>query len=403
MTQPVSAFAPSSAEGLNALTPSADPAKLQSVTELLQDAVSDGVFPGAVLIVASFGKPLYVRAVGVKSSLLEKGHPSAMTHETVFDVASLTSAVVTTTLVMQFAERRLVRLEDRVCRYIQPFGVLGKSPITVEQLLNHRSGLPHWIPFFEELVRENAGSRVGILATRGARDFVFNALNRLEIKSAPGGAQVFSDLGFMLLGRLVETLSGLTLDRAAYKGIFQPLGMKSSSFIDLSLIKRRGIHPVTDMIAPTEQCPWREHLLWGEVHDDNAWAMGGIAGHSGLFTNAQDLTIFAADLLRSYHGQRGKLVSPDCVRHFWENGIKEPSESWHLGWDSPGDENSMLSSGLSKQAVGVSGFTGCSMWLEPQRGISIVLMSNRVHPSSSNKKIRNFRPLIHKEILASLD
>lgn len=381
---------------------SIDSEAFQRVNEALQSAVSDGVFPGAVLMVTSHGKPLYARAVGLKSSVLDKSRSVPMTIDTVFDVASVTAPVVTTTLVMRFAERKLVRLEDRLCRYIQPFGALGKSPITIEHLLNHRAGLPHWIPYFEELVRENSGSRIGILATRGARDYVFNALNRLEIKETPGENQVFSDLGFMLLGRLVEILSGMTLDRAAYKWIFQPLGMKSSSFIDLSMIKRRGIHPVTDLIAPTEQCPWRERLLWGEVHDDNAWAMGGIAGHSGLFTTAQDLSIFAADLLRSYHGQRGQLATTGCVEHFWESGARQAGE-WHLGWDAPSSENNLASSKLSPQAVGVSGFTGCSLWIEPERGVSIVLMSNRVHPSRSNKKIRNFRPLIHNEIIAALD
>jgi CubicO group peptidase (beta-lactamase class C family) len=242
---------------------------------------------------------------------------------------------------------------------------------------------------------------MGILTSKGARDYVFNAINRGALKYPVGTRQVYSDVGFMLLGHVIEELTGLGLDRAAQRHIFQPFGLKSTSYVDLSMIKRRGIHPVTDLIAPTEECPWRKRTLCGEVSDDNAWAMGGIAGHSGVFSTASDLHRFATRMIDAYRGE-SDLLARATVSTFW-GGLAEPLDgSWKFGWDSPSKENLLADTGLSAQAVGECGFTGCSLWLEPERGIDIVLMSNRVHPTRSNKKIRTFRPTLHSAVLRAL-
>ena len=239
-----------------------------------------------------------------------------MSRDTVFDVAGLTSVVSTTTLIMKFVEMGKLKLEDKVSRYIQGFGVSGKSMISIEHVLAHASGLPAWVPYYEELVMANAGDRIGILTSRGARDYVYNSVNRSSLKFPPGSKQLYSDLGLMLLGNMIEQLSGLSLDRATQKYLFQPLGLKSSSYVELAMIKRRGIHPVKDRIAPTEDCPWRSRVLCGEVHDDNAWAMGGIAGHSGLFTNAADLHLFSSELLKAFRGKSEYLRRDTVMRFF---------------------------------------------------------------------------------------
>lgn len=379
---------------------------LEEIDALMTGAVEGEVFPGAVLLVGHRGEILLERAYGQKvykdsTFAAEIEQALAMRSDTVFDVAGLTNILVTTTLIMKLVEWKQVSLSDRISRYLQGFGVHGKAPITIAHLLSHSAGLAPWAPFYEDLVRENAGERMGILTSKGARTYVFNAINRSALKYPPGTRQVYSDIGFMVLGHLIEELTGLGLDRAAQRHIFQPLGLKSTSYIDLSMIKRRGIHPVTDLIAPTEECPWRKRTLCGEVSDDNAWAMGGIAGHSGVFTNARDLHRFSVEMIAAARGDSG-FLKRDTVLTFW-GGLAEPlGGSWKFGWDSPSEENLLVETGLSSRAVGECGFTGCSMWIEPERAIDIVLMTNRTHPTRSNKKIRNFRPALHAAIVKAL-
>jgi CubicO group peptidase (beta-lactamase class C family) len=299
---------------------------------------------------------------------------------------------------MKLLEEKKMRLEDRISRYIQGFGVLGKAPITVGQLLSHSSGLPHWHPYFEELLRHNTGSRLGILTSKGARDYVYNSINRSALKSEPGTRQTYSDVGFILLGELIETLTGLPLDKAAIRYVFQPLGLRSTSFIDLALVKRRGIQPVQDVIAPTEDCPWRKRVLCGEVHDDNAWAMGGIAGHAGLFTSARDLHRFASTIVSSSRGECD-FLKEETVNQFWQRPEHFSEGSWKFGWDTPSRDNGLGESALSAGAVGHCGFTGCSLWIEPERDLHVILLSNRIHPSRSNKKIFAFRAELHNAVL----
>lgn len=378
----------------------AGPDIFQTVSALMQRGIEEGVAPAMVLLVARDGQVLYFRAFGERTARDDLGNRAVST-DTVFDVAALTNVVVTTTLIMKLVESGKVRIDDRVSRYLQGFGVMGKSSITVGQLLSHCSGFVHWLPFFEELIKANAGARMGVITSRGAKDHIINAILRAQLKYEPGSKQVYSDIGFMLLGHLVEVMTGMPLDRAAFRMIFQPLGMKSSSFVDLSMIKRRGIHPVLDIIAPTEECPWRRRVLCGEVHDDNAWAMGGVAGHSGLFMSAYDLHLFTREVIAAFRNQ-STFLKRETLQQFWRRPFEESHDSWRFGWDSPGRDNGMADSKLSPDAIGICGFTGCSFWLEPQRGIEILLLSNRVHPSRSNKKILAFRPEIHDAVLDAL-
>lgn len=380
-----------------------DDGVFSGVSTLCEKGVQDGTFPGCVISVAVGGRELYKRAFGVKSLIREKDEaPLPMHLSTVFDIASVTNVLVTTTILMRLVQSGRIGLDDRVLRYIQSFGVNGKSTITIRHLLNHSSGLPSWVPYFEELIRLHEGERRGILTSSGAKEYVYNAINRAQLKFEPGTKQVYSDVGFILLGHLIEIVTGTKLDRAAQQYVFQPLGLKSTSFIDLAMIRRRGIHPVKDMIAPTEDCQWRGRVLCGEVFDDNAWAMGGITGNSGVFSSQADLHTFAVKMLRSYTGQ-DDFVSRDVVREFWGDAEISAGDGWRLGWDSPSKENALSETKLSPNAVGQNGASGCSIWLEPERGIDIVLLSNKVHPSRSNKKLRTFRPILIDAILTTLE
>lgn len=371
---------------------------LSAVTALLEQGVEQGVYPGAVLLVGQGGDLLYEKSVGRRSLDSDAG---LMQRDTVFDIASITTVLVTTTLVARFIERQRLNLEDRVARYLQGISVNGKGTITIGQLLSHRGGFPQWHPYFEELIRANAGARVGIMTSRGAADYVYNSIVRSSLKYKIGTKQVYSDVGFMLLGHLLEVLSGLSLEKLAQQEIFSPLGLKSTAYINLGLIKRHGIQPVIDMIAPTEECSWRKRVLCGEVHDDNAWAMGGIAGHSGVFSTASDLYRFAREMLAAFYGE-SQYLSREVVTKLWQPAEGGPSTGWRYGWDSPSAENGMTEAGLSTGAVGISGFTGCSLWIEPSEGLTIILMTNRIHPSRSNKKIRGFRTELYQKVMSEL-
>lgn len=376
-------------------------ALFEDVRALMREALEDEVFPGAVLLVGRDGRVLIHEAFGKRSvkSDDDQATPAAMSPHTVFDVAALTMPVVTTSCMMRLLEAGKISLQDRVARYVQSFGVWGKNDITIEHLLAHTSGLPAWLPLFEELVELNSRNRLGLLTSRAAKEHVYKSLNSVELKHKPGTTRVFSDVGFILLGQLIELLTGLPLDKAAFKLLFQPLGLSSSSFVDLSLIRRRGIHPVPELIAPTEDCAWRKRVLCGEVHDDNAWAMGGVAGHCGLFSAAPDLHRVSTVLLDAYHG-RSSFVRRETLRQFWQGVRLSETEVAVLGWDSPSKDNGLAESKLSPNARGGCGFTGCSLWIEPDLGLDIILLSNRVHPSRNNKKLQAFRPRLHDAVLA---
>jgi CubicO group peptidase (beta-lactamase class C family) len=397
----------------------------EEVRALLQEGVDEGVFPGAVLIVgtrretgstssgkgvpgnvadegSTEGSILFRGAVGWKSARGAKGSDAvSMDEQTVFDVAGVTSGVVTTTIFMKLVELGRVSLDERVSRYLPGFGVLGKSPITIGHLLAHTAGLPPWHPYYEDLLKENLASRSGILTSRGARDFILNSILRSQFRGEINQRYQYSEVGLTVLGAVIEVATGLSLDKAAFRYVFQPFGLKSTSYIDLSRIKRRGLLPVTEMIAPTEECSWRKRLLWGEVHDDNAWAMGGIAAHSGLFSTAEDLHRVAVALLSASKGT-GTYLSRETIDLFLKGTETSSGQVYKYGWDSPSRENGLDETGLSALAFGYNGFTGCSLWIDPVTGTDIVLMTNRVHPSRTNKKIQAYRPELFRAILTAV-
>lgn len=377
--------------------------ELSKIRPLLERGVREGVFPGCSLIVGADGDIIVCESAGSAGSVAaaDDAPEIPMNEHTVFDVANLTQIVVTATILMNLVDEGRVDLNHRVSRYIPGFNILGKSPVTIGHLLSHTSGLAPTAPYYEELAREQAGARLGILTSKGARDYIITQIVRAPLKYDPDTRQQYSDLGFILLGSIIELLTGVPLERAAFKYVFQPFGLKSTSYVDLSMIRRRGIHPVTDLIAPTEECGWRQKILWGEVQDENAWAMGGVAGHAGLFSSASDLFRFASLLLKSYQG-KGQYLSPRVIRQFFQGGMFQFPTSYRFGWDSPSRENGLDDAGFSESAVGMNGFTGCSLWLEPSKGVSIVLATNRIHPSRNNRKIQGFRAELHKLILSSL-
>jgi serine-type D-Ala-D-Ala carboxypeptidase len=294
-----------------------------------------------------------------------------------------------------------LRLDDQITRVIPMYGVFGKSLTTVRHLLSHSSGLPAWKAFFEDIVRNEKSGRINFVASRAAKNFVFEQIHREKTLNPPGARTLYSDLGFMILGEAVEILTGNTFDRFCQERIFKPLGLRSTGFIDLSQLRTRRLQPVEDMIAPTENCPWRKKILCGEVHDDNAYAMGGVAGHAGLFSSARDLHTLLVRMNRCLSG-KDSFVPQSVVREFLTKGESAGHSSFALGWDTPTPGNSASGSLFSSRSVGHLGFTGCSIWWDLEKHCHIILLTNRVHPSRKNEKIKDFRPHIHDQIMKVL-
>jgi CubicO group peptidase (beta-lactamase class C family) len=370
------------------------------VEQQMDAAVGRGVFPGAVLLVRDGAHVFYLRAFGNRSLEPER---MPMHEETIFDVSSLTKPMATSIAMMLMVKDGRLQLDDRVSRFFHNFGVHGKTHITFRHLLSHCSGLPAWRPYFQEVLDiERREGRINFLGSQGAKTFVYHAIMRERLEAEPGTRAIYSDLGFMLLGAVVEEISGMTLDRFCQSRIFRPLGLHATAFVDLSVLRTHRLEPATEMIAPTERCPWRKRVLCGVVHDDNAYAMGGVSGHAGLFSSARDLDIILEHLKDSYRSARNMIPQP-IMQEFWTRDARVPGSTWCLGWDTPSSAGSSAGSHFSAHSVGHLGFTGTSIWLDLERDRHVILLSNRVHPSRNNEAIREFRPLIHDRIMEVLE
>ena len=247
---------------------------------------------------------------------------------------------------------------------------------------------------------EKAGS-LNFVASRGAKEFVYEQIHRERSEYETGTRAVYSDLGFMLLGALIELVSRASLDRFCQERIFRPLGLRSCAFIDLSQMRARKLSPVTDLIAPTERCPWRRHVLYGEVHDDNAYAMGGIAGHAGLFANAADIDALVSRLCACWRGE-DDFVPQELMRLFWAREGTVQDSTWALGWDTPSATGSSAGGKIGPLAVGHLGFTGTSLWIDLARDAHVIFLTNRVHPQRDNERIRDVRPRVHDMVMEVL-
>jgi serine-type D-Ala-D-Ala carboxypeptidase len=369
-----------------------------AVETACQDAVAQGVFPGAVLLVAKDQGIVFEQAFGQRSLVPDK---SPLRVDTIFDIASLTKPLATTTAIMLLVREKKIRLDDQITRVIPMYGVLGKSPTTVRHLLAHCGGLPAWKPYFEEIIKSEKAGRINFTASRAAKSYVYEQIHRDKAVSPPGTQSLYSDLGFIILAEAVEILTGNSLDRFCQDRIFKPMGMRATGFVDLSQLRTRRLQPVTEMIAPTENCPWRKKVLCGEVQDDNAYAMGGVAGHAGLFSSARDIHAFVSRLDQCRTGKDNFLPQPLVEEFLTKDQTVNPS-TFALGWDTPTPGQSSSGTLFSPRSVGHLGFTGCSIWWDLEKNCHVVLMSNRVHPTRKNDKIKEFRPLIHDLIMKAL-
>ena len=355
------------------------------ITQALQAGVQEGVFPGAVLLVRLRNTILYHKAVGLTSSL-SSSPPSHI--NTLYDLASLTKPLATTTAFLCMVQDGLVDLDQTAASILPP---LTNNPIgeaTIRDLLCHRSGLPAWRPFYQQFVLSN-GEFPESISSGGRRDSILAAIRQEPLEYQPRTKAIYSDLGFMLLGFVIEKQAKQSLAEYCQERIYSQLAAQPLFFVNnkgLNSSKKK----VSLDVAPTEQDPWRGRLLQGEVHDENAYVLNGIAGHAGLFGTAEAVAVMTGAWLDGYWG-RHSFFHQQLVTEFV---TKQGDSSWALGWDTPSQPSS---SGrhFSPESFGHLGFTGTSIWIEPTRALEIILLTNRVHPTRDNNKIREFRPKIH--------
>jgi CubicO group peptidase (beta-lactamase class C family) len=345
-----------------------------SVRALLDRARGDSAFPGAIAVVGNRDSVLVEYGVG---SLDWKPSPSP-DENTMWDMASLTKVVGMTTALMQLTEAGRVDLDARVQRYIAEFQGPNKERVSVRDLLTHTSGLPAWRPLYKETTSPEAARALAIAT----------ALDTL-----PGVRMVYSDLGAIILGQIVERVSGEKLDEYLARHVFGPLGMTSTRY-------RPGAD-VLPRVAPTEYDPWRQRQIRGEVHDENAFALGGISGHAGLFSTAHDVARFCRMYLNGGALGGVRIVKPETIRRFIT--VQDSSVSNRaLGWETPNGTNS-AGHLLTRPAFGHTGFTGTSIWVDPSRDLFVILLTNRVNPTRQNLRIGGVRTALADVVVRVVD
>jgi uncharacterized protein YbbC (DUF1343 family)/CubicO group peptidase (beta-lactamase class C family) len=337
--------------------------RLEAIEPLVRTAIAENKLPGAVVLVGRGDRVLYQKAIGHRS-LVPTEEP--MTLDTVFDLASLTKVVATTTSVMLLVEQGRIRLSDRVASFIPGFERYGKADITVRHLLTHVSGLRPDVDLNEMWVGSEAAIALAIDEVPTSR---------------PGERFVYSDINFFLLGDIIRRVSGQPLDRFAHERIFEPLGMKDTMFTPPASLAPR--------IAPTESCTrygWPCQgsdmaMLRGVVHDPTARRMGGVAGHAGLFSTAADLAIFCRMLLHGGTHLSARVLSPLAVEKMTSPATPELEVNTRgLGWDIDSAYSSNRGELLPIGSFGHTGFTGTSIWIDPATELFVIFLSNRVHP-----------------------
>jgi CubicO group peptidase (beta-lactamase class C family) len=340
--------------------------------QILQRALSERAFPAAAIEVGDAHRPLWREAFG-RLTFEPDAAPAA--DDTIFDLGSLTKVLSTTTLVMRQIERGILSLDDPVAQHITGWRDAGAVVVTIRDLLSHAAGLPAHEHFYRDH-HGRAAFEAAIVATPRAYE--------------PRTTSVYSDLGFMLLGFILDSIAPLA---AQFDTLRVHMGnVQDLQFDPPAIWKRRT--------APTRRDPWRQRLLVGEVDDDNAWALGGAAGHAGLFGAAGPVGECARHWLQVLEGRTGAF-SRDMAKTFIGQRTEIPGSSRALGWDTMLPTSS-CGTRISPRAFGHVGFTGTSLWIDPDRSVYVVLLTNRVHPTPDNTAITQVRPALHDAIIDAL-
>jgi CubicO group peptidase (beta-lactamase class C family) len=351
-----------------------DSVALDSATAYLRSQV-DSSFPGAVLAVGRHGRLALLAAVGHYAA----NDSRPVTPETIYDLASLSKVVGWTTACMQLVDAGKLDLDAPVERYVPEFRGAGKERVTVRHLLTHTAGFPPDLPLWT-----GTRSRAEALAL----------VDTAPLESLPGEKFVYSDVSAIVGMQVVEHITGEPIDRYLAEHLFGPLGMPATRYLPPRSWRAD--------LAPTEvDTFFRHRLLIGEVHDESAARLGGVSGNAGLFSNALDLSRFAAMLLAGGTWDTLTLIHAETVDAFTRRQDIPPGSSRALGWDTPSPPSSG-GTHLSARAFGHTGYTGTSMWLDPQEDLFIILLTNRVNPTRNNTRILRVRPRVADLVTTAL-
>jgi CubicO group peptidase (beta-lactamase class C family) len=354
--------------------------RFERAAEILLHGILDHAFPGAVAEVGRRDGAIWRRSFG---ALTYEAGAAETTNETVFDLASLTKVIATTTLVARAVDDGLLSVSDPARNWLPEWRGADRETVTIRDLLAHSSGLPAYLPFF----RDHAG-----------RIEFEPAVCHTPLEYEPRSRSTYSDLGFMLLGFILEDVRGAS----RHPGRFDPATTLASqfrriaSFITAEPLTFNPPRTWRPRTAPTELDSWRGRVLTGEVHDENAWGLGGAAGHSGLFGTAGAVGAFAQATMRTIAGER-VLAQPSTFQEFIRR-TDVPGSSRALGWDTMRPTSS-CGTRMSSTAIGHTGFTGTSLWIDWDRDVYVVLLTNRVHPTRDNTRIQAIRPAFHDAVM----
>ncbi|MFY3742343.1 serine hydrolase domain-containing protein [Anaeromyxobacter sp. Red801] len=389
-------------------------AALPPVTAVLEAGARERVAPALSAAVLRDGRLVHASWHGELSGPA----PRALRRDDLFDVASLTKVMATTTLAAQLVEEGALDLDAPVADRLPGFEAGGKAGVTARHLLAHSSGLPRWRPYFERAAADPEagaaflppGRRPPPAALAGAfargRARVREAVLAEPLEAAPGARAVYCDPGFIALGLLVEALGGAPLAVLAERRVFRPLGLGATFFLDGLDPAAAAARAAGRAFVPTGACPRRgEAALQGEVNDDNAWAMGGAAGHAGVFSTAPEVAALGQAWLEALEG-RPSVVPARAAAAFAERDPTPGSER-ALGWDTPSRGASSLGGRLGRGprgALGHLGFTGTSLWIDRDARLVCALLTNHVHPAgeSDRPRIRAFRQRFHDAVAEAL-
>lgn len=352
-----------------------DPLRLARVDSVLRRAVEDGATPGAALVIGRHGKLVRLRGYGRTDWDLDAPE---VTDSTLYDLASLTKAMGTATLAAQLVREGKLKLDVPIHRYMRAWPSKGRQGmITTRHLLAHTSGLP-------------AGA--DLWPGKRSRREIIASIARMKVRSVPGKQRNYSDLGMIVLGTMLEEVAGSPLDKLLEVRVFSPLAMLDTRFNPL-IPRGEGTFDLAQ-IAPTEKVPtgFRAGHVHGVVHDLNAWALGGVAGHAGIFSSARDMAAYGQAMLTATHGDATPIF-PAGTFASWIG--RERTLGRPLGWDIPTGPSSSAGRYFTKASFGHTGFTGTSIWIDPERDVFVVLLTNRLNPSARNQKHVQLRRDVH--------
>jgi len=340
----------------------------QSISHLLAERIRAGDFPSTVYVAAEHGKAIFADALG---DAVREPETHTATLETIYDLASLTKPLVTGLLCARLVELGELTLDSSVAQYLQEFDRADKHHITVRELLTHTSGLPAWRPLYI-----TAHEKEGALAAIANEPLEYRTCERV----------VYSDLGFIVLGFLIQRLIGASLEELARREIIDPLQLRRTFFNPASELQTRIAASETGNAYEREMCQrdftvitqaysdWREKVIWGEVHDSNAWFLGGAAGHAGLFSTASE----TLGLANQFIGGRSELLSKETCELFRRNMTEGLNEARSFAWQLA-TKDSTAGPALPPDAFGHNGFTGTSCWIDAERERVFILLTNRTH------------------------